>query len=130
MFKKTFATAILAGATLFAAQFSGAQAQAASRGPTAEVPAAVQIDYRRGGRGWDDDRRHGRHGRLQPHEIRRSLVHQGYRHVADMQPRGSVYVVRAVGWRGMPQQLIVDAYTARILERRPAGYGPHGGHRW
>ncbi|SHM45176.1 hypothetical protein [Roseibium suaedae] len=90
-------------------------------------------------RDWRGDDRRGRHGdagrhhhrgRMDAGEIRRSLRHQGYRHVRILGERGRVFIASATGWRGMPMRLVVDSRSGSVISREPIGRGHHWDYRW
>ena len=91
----------------------------------------ITVDHRRGqgrhGGGW-----HGHRGyrELGPRQIRRSLKHRGFYRIKILDRRGPMYIVKAVGWRGMPMRLVVDSRTAHIVRSRPAGQRRHWQYRW
>ncbi|MBD8893798.1 hypothetical protein [Roseibium litorale] len=89
-------------------------------------------DDRRGGqRDGYHDRGRGHHwGRMDAREIRRSLRHQGYRHIRILGERGRVYIASATGWRGMPLRLVVDSRSGAVISREPIGRGHHWEYRW
>ena len=142
---QTTARSLFAGLLIAGTVMGTTQVQAASPmqlNPTAVVSvaktgatAAQTVDYRgRGDRGgWHDGRREFRP--LGPREIRRSLRHRGFRAIDIVDRQRGTYVVRAIGWRGHPVKLVVDARTAEILRRAPihrggGRNGPRGSFEW
>ena len=119
-------TSLFAAAALgLVLSISGAQALDARAGktPTATpVSASVEIQLvgHRRGPGY-------RAHRLGPRQIARRLHRQGYKRIGNLRPRGDVYVVRAHGRRGVPQRLVVDAYSGRVVGRTVVGWGGRGG---
>ncbi len=96
------------------------------RGTAAEL--VVEIDHRNGGRGRHDGYgRHDRHGwhnkTMGPRQIRRSLRHRGFHRIDIIDRRGPMYIVNAMGWRGVPVRLVVDSRTADIVRSHPIGGG-------
>ena len=73
--------------------------------------------------------RHNRRGyrldRLAPRQIVNRLHRQGFRDISNVRPQGHVYVAHARGHRGIPQRLVVDAYSGQVVGRSPIGRG-HG----
>lgn len=67
---------------------------------------------------------------LRPRQIRKSLRHRGFRAIQILDRRRGAYVVRAVGWRGRPVKLVVDARTAQIVRRKPIRSGYHWNYHW
>lgn len=109
---------------------SGAQAldARAGKGPAAAsagVSVEVQLAGHRRGPGY-------RAHRLGPRQIVRRLHRQGFHRIGNPRPRGDVYVLRAHGPRGVPQRLVVDAYSGRIVGRTVIGarWGGPGFGRW
>lgn len=97
-------------------------------GPSAGLSIDVQVAGHRG-----PDRRGYRYERLGPRQIVRRLHRQGYRDIGRLRQRGDVYVAHARGYRGMPQRLVVDAYSGEVVGRSPIGRGRGhgwGGHGW
>lgn len=76
--------------------------------------------------------RHNRRGyrldRLGPRQIVNRLHRQGFRDISRLRHRGHVYVAHARGYRGIPQRLVVDAYSGQVVGRAPIGRGR--GHGW
>lgn len=129
---------ISAGAS--AALAEGAPVRIAVQAGEHRSEAAVQlVDGRGRDREWRRDGHRGGHrdwgrghhwGRLDAREIRRSLRHQGYRHIRILGERGRVYIASATGWRGMPMRLIVDARSGAVVSREPIGRGHSWEYRW
>lgn len=123
----------LAGAVLLIA---AGGVTGASAGPTVGerfkttsfADLTVQVDHR-GHRHWKGGP--GRHyQKLGPRQIRRSLRHRGFYRIRIIDRRGPMYIVRAVGWRGMPVRLVVDSRTAHIVRSRPLGQQFHWSYSW
>ncbi len=137
MSKKLFAAPI--AAILVATTLVGSVEAAPRQAGQLEVRSGslvLNVDYRNGPRherehrgDWGRDHRHGWH-RMGPREIRRSLRHRGFHRIRIIDERGPVYMVRAIGWRGMRMRLVVDARSGQILRKRPAGRGFGWNHRW
>lgn len=124
---KTLIAAGLVAATLAApaAQAGDARLQFTS-GPT--FSAEIQIGgghHWGGGRHWGGGHHWGgpRFERLRPRQIVRRLERRGFYDVHNLRPRGDVYVARARGPRGVPQRLVIDAYSGEIIGRTVIG--PH-----
>lgn len=120
--KTSFFTAAALG---FLISISGAQALDARAGktPTATPASAsveIQLVGHRRGPGYRSDR-------LGPRQIVRRLHRKGYKRIGNLRARGDVYVVRAHGRRGVPQRLVVDAYSGRVVGRTVVGWGGRGG---
>ncbi|MCC4245437.1 hypothetical protein [Stappia indica] len=92
-------------------------------GASSGVAVEVQLAGHRG-----RDRRGYRLDRLGPRQIVNRLHRQGFRDISNVRPRGHVYVAHARGYRGMPQRLVVDAYSGQVVGRSPIGRGY--GHGW
>jgi len=75
--------------------------------------------------GWGGD-----YGRMGPRQVRRSLRHRGFHRIRIVRPKRNVYIVKAIGWRGFPVRMVVDAYTGQILKLRPARGGVHWSGTW
>lgn len=97
----------------------------------------IQIHHKKKGYGKRNGRGHGWQGgygrghySLGPRQIRRSLRHRGFHRIRIIDRRGPMYIVKAVGWRGMPMRLVVDSRNAHIVRSRPAGHGVHWQYRW
>ncbi|WP_422384197.1 hypothetical protein [Roseibium album] len=103
------------------------QIQASQDTPIVQVHHKKKKHGNRRGNGW-----HGGHGgghySLGPRQIRRSLRHRGFHRIRIIDRRGPMYIVKAIGWRGMPVKLVVDSRTAHIVRSRPVGHGRRGGH--
>lgn len=142
---QTTARSFFAGVLITSAVLGATQVQAASPMQLNPAPivtfankdaSAVQkIDHRghRDRRGWHDGRWEARP--LGPRQIRRSLRHRGFRAIDIVDRRRGAYIVRAIGWRGHPVKLVVDARTAEILRRKPIHHGggrggPRGSFEW
>ncbi|GGB32302.1 hypothetical protein GCM10011316_00520 [Roseibium aquae] len=70
------------------------------------------------------------HRKLGPRQIRQSLRQRGFYQIRFLKERPHVYVVRAIGWRGHPVRLVVDARTGEILRGRPIRNGYNWGYGW
>ncbi|WP_305986779.1 hypothetical protein [Roseibium sp. MMSF_3544] len=143
MFVKTSAlSASIAGAIMLASVGFSSSASAAPIAAAKQLQAPqdapiVQVHHKKkgygkhkgNGKGWK-----GGHGggyyTLGPRQIRRSLRHRGFYKIRIIDRRGPVYVVKAIGWRGMPVRLVVDARTAHIVRSRPIGHGVYFQYRW
>lgn len=119
-------TPLFAAAALgFVLSISGAQALDARAGkaPSAAPVSAsldIQLVGHRRGPGY-------RSHRLGPRQIVRRLHRKGYKRIGNLRSRGDVYVVRAHGRRGVPQRLVVDAYSGQVVGRTVVGWGGRGG---
>lgn len=78
-----------------------------------------------GGPGW-----HGHHAHMGPRQIRRSLRHRGFHRIKIVDRRGPMFIVKAIGWRGMPVRLVVDSRNARIVRSHPVGGRGYWQPRW
>lgn len=123
-------TSLFAAAALgFVLSVSGAQALDARAGKApAATPASASVEIQlvghRRGPGY-------RSHRLGPRQIVRRLHRKGYKRIGNLRARGDVYVVRAHGRRGVPQRLVVDAYSGRIVGRAVVGgWGGPGRGGW
>lgn len=128
------AGAILLGSLVLAPSVSAAPLAAAKQFQAPQDTAVVQIHHKKrpgkhGGRGWNGGYGHG-HYALGPRQIRRSLRHRGFYRIKIVDRRGPMYIVRAVGWRGMPVRLVVDSRTAHIVRSRPIGRGIYWQYNW
>ncbi|MBO0346977.1 hypothetical protein J0X15_17255 [Roseibium sp. CAU 1637] len=135
-----FATALMLGGTAMGVSTTAASAQSAVSKIEDGKGRVLQIDHRgsrhgyerggrrdeRGGRG-HVQRGHGRDHVLGKRQVRRSLRRQGYRDIRFVGQRGPVFIVRAKGWRGLPQRLVVDARSAAVIGRKPVR---QGGYNW
>lgn len=112
--------ALFAAAT-FSLLVAAPSAQALDIRAKAPTPAVAEATVQLAG--WRGPGRHRggyRLERLGPRQIARRLNRKGYYGIRGIRPRGDVYLVRARGWRGKPLQLVVDAYSGRVLDRSRA----------
>ncbi len=128
------AGAILLAAIGLAPSVSAAPLAAAKQLQAPQDAPVVQIHHKKGprkhrGPGWRGGHGHG-HYALGPRQIRRSLRHRGFYRIKIIDRRGPMYIVRAIGWRGMPVRLVVDSRTAHIVRSRPIGRGVYWQYRW
>lgn len=138
--RSLFAGLLITGAVLGATQVQAASPMQLSPSPYVTVAkkgasATQDVDYRdrRGRPGWHDGGWEARP--LHPRQIRRSLRHRGFRAIDIVDRRRGAYIVHAIGWRGHPVKLVVDARTAEILRRKPIHHGggrggPGGSFEW
>lgn len=107
----------------FEARFTPAPASA-----QATSAAGIQKVHWRGNR-----HDHGRRHHIGPRRVSHILHRRGYRDIREIRPRGNVYIVRAVGYRGNLVRLVVSARDGDILDRRVirhGGWGRHGHGGW
>ncbi|EFO31440.1 conserved hypothetical protein [Roseibium sp. TrichSKD4] len=126
------ARSMFAGLIIASTVLTGFQAQAASpmllgggklfaQGEHAKGPVKTIHDKKRrhnhrgDGRHWHDHGSRWDVRPLRPRQIRRSLRHRGFRAIQIIDRRRGAYVVRAVGWRGRPVKLVVDARPPRLF---------------
>ncbi|MFD1696983.1 hypothetical protein [Roseibium aestuarii] len=150
-FARSFLTALVLGGSIVTT--AGVASAAGSNISSGHAPV-VQADYRghhgdRGqgrdqGRDWnrDHDRRDERgarehrrddrrHWLMSERDVRRSLRRQGFEDIRIVGQRGPVYIVKADGWRGLRERLVVDGRSGAIIGREPArGQGFHWSYRW
>lgn len=127
------AGAILLASLCFAPVASAAPFQVDRSFQPVNSERVIKIDHRWGpgrhGGGWNNGRGWG-YRELGPRQIRRSLRHRGFYRIKILDRRGPMYIVKAIGWRGMPMRLVVDSRTADIVRSRPVGHRKNWQYRW
>lgn len=128
------AAAILMATVGFAPSASASPLSVAKQIQAPQDAPIVQVHHKKNkkhgnhrGNGWQGGHGGG-HYSLGPRQIRRSLRHRGFYRIRIIDRRGPMYIVKAIGWRGMPVRLVVDSRNAHIVRSRPIGHGRHGGH--
>lgn len=131
------AGAILLATIGFAPAAAASPLSTAKQIQSSQDAPVIQIHHKKKGYGKHKGRGHGWQGghggghySLGPRQIRRSLRHRGFHRIRIIDRRGPMYIVKAVGWRGMPMRLVVDSRNAHIVRSRPIGHGVYWQYRW